>query len=106
MHPIRLSAETAPSATHSVRTEAVALLRGARLDAGSFTPISMSGEGPPRRSAWRTFRVASDTAARLSARNLATGSPENAMMWAQVFLLLNQRFDRALGHVFSSVPKG
>lgn len=106
MHPIMQPAQTAPSATQSVRTEAVALLKSARLDAGSFTPVSMRGEGPPHRSAWRTFRVASDTAARLSARNLAMGAPENAMLWAQVFMLLNQRFDRALGHVFSSVPRG
>lgn len=106
MHPIMLSAETDPSTTRRVRAEAAELILSARRDAASFYPTSLRETGDPRRSAWRTFRAASNMAARLSARNLAMGAPENAMLWAQVFMLLNQRFDRALGRVFSSVPKG
>ena len=92
--------------TMLVRRRAAEALRDARHDPDGFRPRHFAWTpSDPQRSAWRTFGLAANSAARISARALGHGDRANARLYAEAFLLLDSRKDRALGHPFQTVLK-
>lgn len=92
--------------TPAARRAAADLLRDVRHDPDGFTRRLFRGTDVPQRSAWRTFRLAATMAARLSARAHFNGSGNQAL-WAEAFILLDDRMEHALALPFqSSVKRG
>lgn len=79
------------------RRDAADLLREARRDSDGWVPNVRLKNGQAARSSWRTFQVARNSAARMSARAALEGRAEDAYSWAQVFSLLESRMVWALG---------
>jgi hypothetical protein len=90
--------------TPDTRRAALDLLTDARRDPDAFTRRGLWESANPRRSAWRTFSLAANMAARLSTRALLSESG-NAHLWAEVFALLNDRKERALAWPFQTPVK-
>lgn len=94
----------AASAPQMVRQHALELLTEVRYDPDGFKPRGFM-ERNEQRSAWRTFRLAEDRAARLSARATLSGSG-TALLWAEVFEVLSEYKDRALSMPFYPMKRG
>lgn len=95
----------AAAAPSRVRQHALELLTEVRYDPDGFKPRGFMERNEPQRSAWRTFRLAEDRAARLSASATLRGS-DNAFLWAEVFAVLREYKDRALSLPFQPVKRG